>query len=375
MLQVLLSMYGSTARMITSKWLRKHGIATVEASDWNELTQIIRDLFEKGSGENSFDSQHNIADPLRAELSKIQEIENPVFVIVVDVGVLDLTTDIWREQLNYLDRFSGKAKFAWLLKHDTSNTVKRELRRKGHVMMVNKPLYKAKMIQILEAVIKNRKRSLCNGLRNRGNGSDESHDCLEIDPTQFDPCSSDESSGEKQVDKTVKPSTLHSSVLKNYLIDATNSNDDSTSASMTQKNPEEEDWKDRLYSGIALDGKNQKSLEGIRILLAEDTLLLQRLATIMLEKMGATVTAVGDGQQVVDALNSGSIYAQDPTQEHKLSEEDTTKNIINPQSSFQNSSPYDLILMDCQVKDIPILITRASVHSIPNWTCKDMTFI
>lgn len=216
---------------------------------------------------------------------------------------------------------------------------------------------------------------MCNGLRNRGNGSDESHDCLEIDPTQFDPCSSDESSGEKQVDKTVKPSTLHSSVLKNYLIDATNSNDDSTYASMTHKNPEEEDWKDRLYSGIALDGKNQKSLEGIRILLAEDTLVLQRLATIMLEKMGATVTAVGDGQQVVDALNSGSIYAQDPTQEHKLSEEDTTKNIINPQSSFQNSSPYDLILMDCQVKDIPILITRASVHSIPNWTCKDMTFI
>lgn len=350
MQQVLLSMSGSTARMIQSKWLRKHGIATVEASDWNELTQIIRDLFETGSRENSFDSQQNIAESLRAELSNIEEIKNPVFVIVVDIGVLDLTTDIWREQLNYLDRFSSKAKFAWLLKHDTSNTVKTELRRKGHVMMVNKPLYKAKMIQILEAVIKNRKRS------NRGNGSDESHDCLEIDPTQYDTCSSDDSSetsSEKQGDKSVKPSTLHSPVLKNYLVDITKSNDDSTSGSMTQKKQEEEDWKDpsnRLYSGIALDGKNQKSLEGIRILLAEDTPVLQRVATIMLEKMGATVTAVWDGQQAVDALNYRSINTQDPTREHKLSEEETTNNNINPQNGFRNSSPYDLILMDCQVQ-------------------------
>jgi len=353
MLQVMLSMYGSTARMITSKWLRKHGIATVEASDWNELTQIIRDLLETGSRDNSFDSQHNISDPLRAELSNIVEIKNPVFVIVVDIGVLDLTTNIWKEQLNYLDRFSNKAKFAWLLKHDTSNTVKTELRRKGHVMMVNKPLYKAKMIQILEAVIKNRKRGLCNDLRNRGNGSDESHDCLEIDPTQFDTCSSDDSSetsGEKQVDKSVKPSTLHSPVLKNYLIDATTSNDDSTSASMTQKNPEEEDWKDRLYSGIALDGKNQKSLEGIRILLAEDTPVLQRVATIMLEKMGATVTAVWDGQQAVDSLNYKSINAQAPTEEHKSFEEETANKVTTRETSLRNSSPYDLILMDCQVQ-------------------------
>ncbi|KAL1191939.1 Histidine kinase 1 [Cardamine amara subsp. amara] len=351
-LVVLLSMYGSTARRITSKWLRKHGIATVEASDWNELTQIIRDLLETGSRDNSFDSQHNIADSLRAELSTIQEIENPVFVIMVDIGVLDLTTDIWKEQLNYLDRFSGKAKFAWLLKHDTSNTVKTELRRKGHVMMVNKPLYKAKMIQILEAVIKNRKRGLCNGIRNRGNGSDESHDCLEIDPTHYDTCSSDDSSetsGEKEGDKPVKSSTLLSPVLKNYLIDTTNRNDDSTSASMTRKNTEEEDWKDRnnrLYSGIALDGKNPKSLEGIRILLAEDTPVLQRVATIMLEKMGATVTAVGDGQQAVDLLNFRSINAQDSTQEQKSSEEETN---VNPQSSSRYSSPYDLILMDCQM--------------------------
>ncbi|VVB18386.1 unnamed protein product [Arabis nemorensis] len=350
-LVVLLSMSGRTARMIQSKWLRKHGIATVEASDWNELTQIIRDLFETGSRENSFDSQHNIAESLRAEHSSIEEIKNPVFVIVVDIGVLDLTTDIWKEQLNYLDRFSSKAKFAWLLKHDTSNTVKTELRRKGHVMMVNKPLYKAKMIQILEAVIKNRRRSLSNAISNIGNGSDESHDCLEIDPTPYDTCGSDDSSEtstEKQGDKSVKPSTLPSPVLKNYLVDITKSNDDSTSGSMTtqKKKDEEEDWNDRsnrLYSGIALDGKNQKSLEGIRILLAEDTPVLQRVAAIMLEKMGATITAVWDGQQAVDALNYRSINAKDSTQEHKLSEEETTNNDINPQT------PYDLILMDCQM--------------------------
>ena len=62
------------------------------------------------------------------------------------LGLLDLSTDIWKDQINFLDNFSGKAKFAWMLNHDTSNAIKMELRKKGHFLMVNKPLYKAKMI-------------------------------------------------------------------------------------------------------------------------------------------------------------------------------------------------------------------------------------
>ncbi|XP_010548269.1 PREDICTED: histidine kinase 1 [Tarenaya hassleriana] len=363
-LVVLLALYGSVGRTITSSWLRKLGIATVEASDWNELTQIIRDLFQTEIQYKGFDSQHTIADSLKVELQKIQEIKNPAFVVVVEIGILDLSTDIWREQLNYLDRFSSKAKFAWMLKHDTSNAVKMELRRKGHVLMVNRPLYKAKMIQILEAVIKDRKkeaqkRSSSSGSRNAGHGDDESHECLEIDSTQYDTCSSDDSSDvsrEKQSDKL----SSKRQPLKNGLVDTahpfSDSNNDSTSGSLieseqakTQKPTEYSerehpgDRENLLCSGNAPSEQNQKSLEGIRILLAEDTPVLQRVATIMLEKMGAIVTVVGDGQQAVDALNY-RLNPQDQTQE---SEDDADN--INQQNWFQNPAPYDLILMDCQM--------------------------
>ena len=73
------------------------------------------------------------------------------------------------------------------------------------------------------------------------------------------------------------------------------------------------------------------SLEGIRILLAEDTPILQKVATIMLEKMGAIVVVVGDGLQAVEAL-------QIPLE-----------NGPKTQTKMCDPSPYDLILMDCQV--------------------------
>lgn len=59
-------------------------------------------------------------------------------------------------------------------------------------------------------------------------------------------------------------------------------------------------------------------------MLAEDTPVLQKVATIMLEKLGAKVVAVGDGLQTVNALHQeGGNKSREP--------------------------PYDLILMDCQV--------------------------
>lgn len=59
-----------------------------------------------------------------------------IFIIVIDIRLLDLNTYIWKEQLYFLDKYSGRAKFAWILNHDTSNNIKMDLRRQGHVLML-----------------------------------------------------------------------------------------------------------------------------------------------------------------------------------------------------------------------------------------------
>ncbi|KAL7090568.1 hypothetical protein ACP275_12G049600 [Erythranthe tilingii] len=47
----------------------------------------------------------------------------------------------------------------------------------------------------------------------------------------------------------------------------------------------------------------EKSLECLRVLLAEDTPVQQRVAKVMLEKLGVEVVVVGDGIQAVEALD------------------------------------------------------------------------
>ncbi|CAB4318194.1 unnamed protein product [Prunus armeniaca] len=385
---VLLALHGSMGRLITSQWLRKNGVFTLATSEWNELTQILRELFQsRNSGHsNSFETQYSLSDSLRGEIRSVYDIRNPTFIMVVDIGLLDLSTDIWKEQLNFLDKYSGKAKFAWMLNHDTSNAIKMELRRKGYVLMVNKPLYKAKMVHILEVVIKDRnletERRTANGLRSTTKEG-ELHECLEIDSTQFDVASSDDSDiceknntnsknalhiEENQRDRNTKPSSSQYQTVNSCLVELTNV------CSEEKNSRKEESYQIRsnlcdledaehksqcgnsrfeeqhlIANGRKEHGNShravnqQKSLEGLRILLAEDTPVLQRVATIMLEKMGATVIAVADGLQAVDALNC-MLTAEDCGRELRLKDRDT-----NAENKSWVPRPFDLVLMDCQM--------------------------
>ncbi|XVF18045.1 hypothetical protein REPUB_Repub10bG0177600 [Reevesia pubescens] len=377
---VILALHGSMGRLVMSQWLSRNGVQTLEASEWNELTQILYELFQARNRNCGFDTHYSLGEPLRSKLHSLQDMRNPVYIIVVDLGLLDMSTDIWKEQLNFLDKFSGQVKFAWMLNHDTSNAIKIELRRKGHILMVNKPLYKAKMLHILEAVIKER----CVELQKRSpNGTKgDSHECLEIDSTHFETCSSDDSdisemagtnsvssvhTGEQPSEGTVKSSPSNCQTLKNRLVELTRlgsevSNeraeedqcnarpklhDTEDSKCENSNSPEQpsvsSSAKDRDNSYTSKAGNGQKSLEGLRILLAEDTPVLQRVATIMLEKMGATVIAVGDGLQAVDALNC-VLGGEENRRDSSLQER---RNRL--QTEICDSPPYDLILMDCQM--------------------------
>ncbi|KAL5995634.1 hypothetical protein ACLOJK_025700 [Asimina triloba] len=478
-LVVLLALNGMAGRRIMSNWLSKKGVYTMEASEWNELTQILQEVYQRRrTTENSF-AKESSTKALRANRIRFfpkeinaQNTRMTNTVIVVDIGLLDLSTDIWREQLNFLDNYNEKAKFAWILNHDTPNAIKIELRRKGHMLMVNKPLYKAKMIQILAAVVSDRQLELQR--KNNVSGTQDLHECLEIDHIHLDVASSDDSdtsdtdrgrnvhcNGQEREqrnpphDRVTNPGkvfessgTNMSNISQNsnillraeneevvsvdfssennghYTCESTESSEDlqlqSGNSSMKYDHhsvklsgitlKEEEKLKsehpfqtaaschlETLNSKLPRDNgtsvawkldtiskakhsSNQKpeepacgssklnnyqetsiktneqdrlssrnpnpsqtSLDGLCILLAEDTPVLQRVATIMLEKMGATVIAVGDGLQAVEALK------------YMLTEESRRQNTLQPngenrtQTEFHEIPRFDLILMDCQM--------------------------
>ncbi|CAN1122419.1 Histidine kinase 1 [Linum perenne] len=335
-LVVLLALHGTMGRVVMCKWLQKIGLATVGVSEWNELTQILRELFQSrrqnnnNNNKNTFDAHYPLKEQVKLELLNIQDKKQALLVIVVDIGLLDLSTEIWKEQLNFLEKFSGKAKFAWMLNHDTSNAVKMELRRKGHMLMVNKPLYKAKMVQIMEAIIKDnnfeQQRSQRCSARHNPSNCDNRHEFQEIDATQFDAASGSEDSDE--LVPTITTATRSTSQYnQKCLVEMTDVHSEGRSSSRREgKNSE---------GVIANDqgNKQTKALDGLRILLAEDTPVLQRVATIMLEKMGATVVAVGDGLQAVDSLDSLVVGIDANTDDPEI----------------QDTVAFDLVLMDCQM--------------------------
>ncbi|CAI8609014.1 unnamed protein product [Vicia faba] len=360
-LVVLLALHGNMSRLITSKWLQTNGVVTMEASEWNGLTQILRELFHERNSthnNNDFDAPYPAPEGLKSKLVSLQELTNPTFVIAVDIDLLDLSTDIWKEQLNFLHKYYGRAKFIWLHNHDSANTIKTELRKKGRILTVNKPLYKAKMVHILEAVINERnvEAQTQNMVTSRFTvKEDDLHESLEIDYTHCDVGSSDGSdiseicssnlgtaNGDKQRKEVVKfnQSSIYrkSNSLLGLSNEYTEHNSTSNEAfiSTRAKGDDSEGSETKNVSGSSKGIKGNKSLEGLRILLAEDTAVIQRVATIMLEKMGASVVAVGDGQQAVEAL-IGTIGV-----ENCINSRTTDTEIL----SFLS---YDLILMDCQM--------------------------
>ncbi|KAK9129453.1 hypothetical protein Sjap_009940 [Stephania japonica] len=397
---VLLALSGLVGSSIMSNWLREKGICTWEVSEWNDLTQVLQELFQqKDTTPNSgFKIEILQTETLRCGKPGIQNLGSSKFIIVVDIGLLNLSTNIWKEQLRFLDKYQKKVNFAWVLNHETSNGIKMELRRKGHLLMVNKPLYKSKMIHILEVISK--EINLETGSRDATTlrtsaAQGDLHECLEINPSHYDDASLDDSdnseggsfgsshTGERSVenartlpshcnygnnDNLVEPSPVcfAENKLKQELPHHIRSNSCNI-----------EDWTNGLFVGskpsVAMDLNHkssshvqekisgsdrqkhdqtksnevvprQKYLEGLHILIAEDTPVLQRVATIMLEKMGATVVAVGDGLQAVEVLKA--MFKPDECRNFGMPSQ---QGDVISRTLFWESPAFDLILMDCQM--------------------------
>jgi hypothetical protein len=88
-------------------------------------------------------------------------------------------------------------------------------------------------------------------------------------------------------------------------------------------------------------GQTPGVFSGMHILLVEDTPVLQRLASMMLKKLGADVTIVGDGLQAVQAVAQAVDFI------HRSREDEGLQEAPNKH--------FDLILMDCAVSNTTLL--------------------
>ncbi|XP_044487279.1 histidine kinase 1-like isoform X2 [Mangifera indica] len=382
---VVLALGSSVGRGITSQWLRRNKVSTIEASDWKQLTLILPELFYPSNESNGSGEQPSLIQPLKErqpslsqavkeELLNIKDKKDQVFIIVVDIGLLDFKAGIWLSQLDYLDQFTGRAKFAWTLSHNSSSMVKAELRRRGHVIVVNKPLYKTKMIQILEAALQGRTLEI--EICSNEDGASKSKALVDCDIAEaLVPLSL----GDK-IETLINPRSTQYQAFMNNHIGFTDRNPEQSNSSTDPENKSQSN-PDLPYSGLesgksklkakeiastseesqtgsskskkqklvsspskekgnsSSSGSDEEKLRDLHILVVEDTLLLQMVAVKILKKAGATVNAVSDGLQAVEAMTSmiNSLVRR----------YEALKKGLEPEPL--KHPPYDLILMDCQM--------------------------
>ena len=125
-------------------WALKGCFLIWEGNKWNKLIHTLKEIYK---------STYKLCAKLdiqahKSRLDNHRRSKDVSFVIVTDIGILNLRTDICNGPLNFLDTFNRMENISSILNH---NTIKIELQRRVHLLMVNGPSYMAKMIQTIEA--------------------------------------------------------------------------------------------------------------------------------------------------------------------------------------------------------------------------------
>lgn len=547
-LMVLLALNGNMSRLTIVRWLKENGIGVCEASGWIEMAENLSKIAGYGSDVGNIQADnrlghatvinecesrdfvlnttyHNYAQSLH-NVFRNQPVKTQKLIVIVDARLLDLSTNAWRNQILYLTKYHGAVKFAWILNYDTPSNVKLELRRTGHFVMVNRPLYKSKLVHLLTTITKEiRLEQEKSVIKSEASKLELNMEGLNIDSTMLSPwpgwseqklpgkLTENISTHKKQNfqkipegiylskygsftntkdrmdflpypinqltdlalpfeslvksdDKTIedKAECLKLCTTEEAMHNSINNNnsfsercdggiypefeseiwqeDLSKNTEQSVFRGESSTWKQsdgRAFEAAESQGRNQTSwgqkrsteilgmkeqtetsasrfldlsgphslsimrlsrpgimcdqsliqtsvgdcnegsncinlspiserslsqphrmppsngnckqnaLEGIRILLAEDTPILQRVATIMLEKMGASVVAVGDGLEAVDTLKR--MYKLGDCGRFPLNwREESSQSMTK--LTLQDSPAFDLILMDCQMPNL-----------------------
>ncbi|XP_024539587.1 histidine kinase 1 isoform X1 [Selaginella moellendorffii] len=334
--KVLIGMKGMKLRSFLTDWVAEQRLDVSSTEDWNSLIE------------------HMDKELPDSESSK-------KLLVVLDTRLLPANLEALTDHLNALNNFSKRgALVSWVLNHDTPASVKMRIRDKGYSIMANKPLYKSKLFMLLKSLVGTLPDSFCFipglqwkdgilGLRNTS--VDYAQDTIwygKEPPKALERLS-------KRMDLILGEVASHVSQKTHCGDDedgfsSTRGSQDISHRAMELKEYTDEEGKEvelaakiqpapcvsskippvapKTPATVEQTVKPRASLTGIHILLAEDTPVIQKVAVVLLKKLGATVVAVADGQAAVEAWK-GSL------KDHAVVDEER--------------KPFDLILMDCQM--------------------------
>lgn len=195
------------------------------------------------------------------------------------------------------DIFHRKAMFAWVVNHQTMSPIKTELSREGQNIVVSKPLYKGKMIQILETAVRGKNLGMLSRISsttNEGNGE-------EITGGNGEEIRGSIASYSASKHQTFRKCSFEFN--SRCPGESSSRTEDLIHTMFRERHQIGSSCRDQPCSSTNSSGNQNRTLEGLRILLAGDTPLIQIVACKILEKVGATVNVVPDGLQAVEALN------------------------------------------------------------------------
>ncbi|EFJ23117.1 hypothetical protein SELMODRAFT_104037 [Selaginella moellendorffii] len=300
---VLIGMKGMKLRSFLTDWVAEQRLDVSSTEDWNSLIgHMDKELPDSESSKK--------------------------LLVVLDTRLLPANLEALTDHLNALNNFSKRgALVSWVLNHDTPASVKMRIRDKGYSIMVNKPLYKSKLFMLLKSLVGTLPDSFCFipglqwkdgilGLRNTS--VDYAQDTIWYGKEP-----------PKALERLSKRMDLILGEVASHVSQKTHCGDDEDGFSSTRGSQDISHRAMELKEYTDEERKEPRaSLTGIHILLAEDTPVIQKVAVVLLKKLGATVVAVADGQAAVEAWK-GSLKDQAVVDEER--------------------KPFDLILMDCQM--------------------------
>lgn len=315
----ILAMHGEAGKSVLKKWLEQRGVQVWMLSQWEDLVPTLENLrhefffnsFRSSSTFESVSREYHFSDTVGCDLTDevVKQIEmNRVSTYLLILLDINMIVGPMEQVLMLLNKFSGSGqipnyKVVWLATANTSSMDLEKL-KSGMVpcdLILHKPIHGSRLYAIWELV----------------------------------------------QDLTRKIMLQPSEVKAPSVLQQLRTSDEPCRTTMVLDNRQ-----DQIRPQLVSTQNNKKlrplsSLAGMHILVAEDNVVLQRLAKSMLVRLGATVECVYNGAEAVrlvsEALHNNMKANKDISSSGEMSLE---------ASAPANLCGFDILLMDCEMPEM-----------------------